>query len=186
MKRLLSVRKQADGFLKKYILTYDLGNGQTYDWEMVSPREITKAEDLVHGPNAVELIAHFPNGDLLMQREFRYPANRFCYSFPVGMIDPGETTEEAARRELYEETGVHALTIDRILPPGLFAAGLTDELTQVVHMTVDGELLAHPEDTEEIIPVRLSREEVRALLREEALSITHSALLVLDTWINGI
>jgi 8-oxo-dGTP pyrophosphatase MutT (NUDIX family) len=31
-----------------------------------------------------------------------------CWDFPKGQIEPGETKEETARRELYEETGLSA------------------------------------------------------------------------------
>ncbi|MBR0164597.1 MAG: NUDIX hydrolase [Lachnospiraceae bacterium] len=186
MKRLLSIEQQADGFLKKYRLRYDLGNGSRYDWEMVSPRLIKDAKDLHHGANAVEMVARFPDGDFLLQKEYRYPANRFIYSFPCGMIDPGESAEEAIRRELYEETGVSLLRIDRLLPPAFLAAGLTDEMMQIAHVTVDGVPEAHPDFCEEIIPMKLSKEEILHILQEDPLSINLSCLLVLDTFFNGL
>ena len=43
------------------------------------------------------------DGDILVCKEFRYPLNDFCYEFPAGLIDEGETPEEAAIRELKEE-----------------------------------------------------------------------------------
>lgn len=181
MKTLQSIEKNAGGFLKKYTMRYDLGNGKTYDWEMVSPRELKTASDIAAHPTAVEVIGRFENGDFLLIREFRYPVNRFCYSFPTGMIDQNETVEEAARRELLEETGAQIVSIDRILPHGCFAAGLCDEIIAPVYATVKGSLRGSSDPVEEIIPCRVSPAEIRTLLEEDDLSITLSCLLVLTT-----
>jgi ADP-ribose pyrophosphatase YjhB (NUDIX family) len=43
---------------------------------------------------------------LLVKR--RYAPSRGLYAFPGGRVEPGETLEAAARRELLEETGLHA------------------------------------------------------------------------------
>ena len=40
-----------------------------------------------------------------MQRQFRAPLDKVCIEIPAGLIDKGETPEEAAVRELREETG---------------------------------------------------------------------------------
>lgn len=181
MKLLKSITKNADGFLKKYTMRYDLGNGDTYDWEMVSPRDIKTASDIATSPTAVEVIGRFANGDFLLIREFRYPVNRFCYSFPTGMIDKHETVEAAAKRELFEETGARIVSIDRVLPPGHFAVGLCDEIIAPVYATVEGDLRGSTDPVEEIIPCRLSLHDIYALLEEDALSMTLSCLLVLTT-----
>lgn len=44
-------------------------------------------------------------------REYRYPVRSWQREIPGGFIDPGETPEEAARRELLEETGYLAKEI---------------------------------------------------------------------------
>ena len=181
MKTLLSIRKDADGFLKKYTMRYDIGNGNTYDWEMVSPREIQTASDIAAQPTAVEVIGRFSNGDFLLIREFRYPVNRFCYSFPTGMIDRHESIEEAAKRELFEETGARIVSVDRVLPPGHFAVGLCDEIIAPLYATVEGPLRGSTDPVEEIIPCRMSPADIRTLLEQHDLSITLSCLLVLTT-----
>lgn len=45
------------------------------------------------------------NGKILIQRRFRH-AEGMVYEFPGGAIDAGESPEQAARRELFEETGL--------------------------------------------------------------------------------
>jgi ADP-ribose pyrophosphatase len=41
----------------------------------------------------------------LIIKQFRPPLDSFCIEFPAGLVDEGETVEEAALRELKEETG---------------------------------------------------------------------------------
>ena len=43
---------------------------------------------------------------LLVKR--RFAPSRGLYAFPGGRVEPGESLEAAARRELYEETGLRA------------------------------------------------------------------------------
>ena len=40
-----------------------------------------------------------------MQKQYRPPIDKVIIEFPAGLIDAGETAEEAAVRELKEETG---------------------------------------------------------------------------------
>lgn len=44
---------------------------------------------------------------LVLQKQFRPPLNAICIEVPAGLVDEGETVEQCALRELYEETGYH-------------------------------------------------------------------------------
>ncbi len=45
------------------------------------------------------------DGKILIVRQFRPGPGHYTYDLPAGMIDPGDTPLETARKELLEETG---------------------------------------------------------------------------------
>ncbi|MGI9077999.1 MAG: NUDIX domain-containing protein [Gemmatimonadaceae bacterium] len=48
---------------------------------------------------------------ILLIRQYRYAAGGYLYEIPAGRLDPGEEPVECARRELREETGCTAETV---------------------------------------------------------------------------
>ncbi|HCJ50917.1 MAG: NUDIX hydrolase [Gallionellales bacterium CG_4_10_14_3_um_filter_54_96] len=61
-------------------------------------------EYIVH-PGAVAVLAMLDNGNLIMERQYRYPAQREFLEIPAGKIDHGEDSLLTGQRELLEETG---------------------------------------------------------------------------------
>lgn len=66
------------------------------------------------------------NPQVVLIRQFRHAADDFIYEVPAGRLDPGEAPEVCARRELAEETGYGASSIER-LTTIYTTPGFTDE-----------------------------------------------------------
>lgn len=59
-------------------------------------------------PDYSVIVAVTPEGEILFVRQYRPAVEQYTLELPSGHIDPGENPEEAARRELLEETGYKA------------------------------------------------------------------------------
>lgn len=63
----------------------------------------------------VNVLALTPEGEAVMVRQYRHGSGEITLEFPGGLVDPGETPEQAVARELLEETGFRA---EEIVPLG--------------------------------------------------------------------
>ena len=56
-------------------------------------------------PDWINIIAITVDGRMVFERQYRHGRGEVGYEIPAGVCEPGETPEQAARRELLEETG---------------------------------------------------------------------------------
>jgi ADP-ribose pyrophosphatase len=68
---------------------------------------VSQREYVVH-PGAVAVVPLLPNGNVVLERQFRYPLHQVFIELPAGKIDPGEDILITGQRELLEETGYEA------------------------------------------------------------------------------
>jgi ADP-ribose pyrophosphatase len=76
-------------------------------------------------------------GRMLLVKQFRLPAEQDLWELPAGRVDPGESSLDAAKRELREETGYAAKTWTKLASfwasPGYVAEKM--DIYQATHLT---------------------------------------------------
>ncbi len=102
-------------------------------------------------------------GSLVLVREYRAAVGRLDLGLPAGIIEPGETPEFAARRELREETGFIADTVTLLatLQP---SPGYIQGTCFVVTCTLSGERVGGGDEHEIAEVMEISRDEVLQLI----------------------
>jgi ADP-ribose pyrophosphatase len=89
------------------------------------PNGLERQKVIVHPSNAVAILP-LEGRQCKLIRQYRYAIDDYIFEAPAGALEQGEDPLEAARRELIEETGFTARTIE---PRGLIITtpGYTDE-----------------------------------------------------------
>ena len=90
---------------------------------------------------------------LIVTKEFRPAIGAYEYGFPAGIIDKNESLYDAARRELFEETGLNVDKLLLVSPQIYSSAGMTDESISMIFVTVVGEITNEHTEEGEIIEV---------------------------------
>ena len=170
MKFLGMEEKGGGRFLHRYDLRYELSDGKEKKYEIVSRKSgmSTLTELNASAPDAVVLIVTDSAGErLLLNREYRMAVGGWVYNFPAGLIDPGEDIETAARRELFEETGLHLDAILETFPLSFGAVGISNESNVCVLCRASGDFAPSTSAEEEIEAKWFTKAELRTLLQTE-------------------
>ena len=133
---------------------------------VIEPSGIEVTREVVRHSGAVVVLPIMDDGRIVLIRQYRYAVDRTMLEVPAGRLEPGEVPEDAARRELQEETGyyAHELTpLTSIFP----APGYTDEKMFLFRATRLELRESSPDEDESI--------EVVPMSRREALEILHRA-----------
>ncbi len=111
------------------------------------------------GASAVVPILDTGRGEekVLLIRQYRYAAEAFLYEVPAGRLDPGESPEHCAERELKEETGYTASEIN-YLTTIFTTPGFTDERIHlfIAHGLVPGASAREADEILDLHPVAFS------------------------------
>ena len=164
----------AGKFIDRYDIYYETAEGNEKVYEMISrDHALDTAEDPLarltrpHYDSVILLVTNEAEDRLLITKEFRMACGHWVYNFPAGLIDPGETPEEAARRELREETGLELVEITDVLDRSIAAIGFSNEKNVSIFGKARGTFKPSTSAEEEIEPGWYTKAEVRELLRSE-------------------
>ncbi len=70
--------------------------------------------EYIRHPGAVAILPFTASGDVVLERQYRYPNARDFIEIPAGKVEPGEDLLASAQRELLEETGYAASRWQRL------------------------------------------------------------------------
>jgi ADP-ribose pyrophosphatase len=113
--------------------------------------------DLVRHPGASAVVPFLDQNQILMIRQYRFATEGEIFEVPAGKLDPGETPEHCAERELLEETGYRAGRLEK-LGAIWTSPGFTDE---VIHLFAAFDLKKEeqqlePDEIIELVPMPLA------------------------------
>jgi ADP-ribose pyrophosphatase len=137
------------------------------------------ALDLVRHPGAAAIVPFLDKDRILMIRQYRFATGGEILEIPAGKLDPGETPETCAARELLEETGYRAGRLEK-LGAIWTSPGFTDE---VIHLYSAFDLEAaeqqlEPDEIIELVPMSL-REALETIRRSAIFDAKSATALLL-------
>lgn len=119
--------------------------------------------DIVHHSGGAAILPVDANGDVVLIRQWRYALGRTLLEAPAGRIEPGDDPAATAARELEEEAGFSAATIES-LGSILVAPGYTTERIYLFLATGLREVPVRPDEDERIEVVRMPFNEALRLI----------------------
>ena len=100
--------------------------------EVRLPTGRVTSREIVEHPGSVAIVAVTGDGNVLLLRQSHHAIGRTLLGIPAGTLEPGETPEACARRELPEETGYRAGRLTRLASYHT-SPGYTDERMTIFH-----------------------------------------------------
>lgn len=154
--------------------------------------EVTAADGAVHTreiirhPGAVVILPILADGRVALIRNYRIAVEEWLVELPAGTLEPNEDPREAAFRELTEETGFRARSMER-LTWFCSSPGILDER---MHLFLATGLEAGPtalEGGEEIEPLLTPWDEAMRMIRDGRIhdAKTLAGLLYYDAFRRG-
>lgn len=138
-------------------------------------------------PEFCNVIAITKDGRFLMERQYRHAQHFAGYEIPAGCVEPGEDPMEAAKRELYEETGYGNGTWSHFMTISPNAGACTNYSHTFLAIGVERVSEQHLEESEDIKIELMQPSEVIRMLRNDEF---HQALMAAPLWkyaaLNGL
>lgn len=126
-------------------------------------------------PDWVNVIAITDEGLFVMERQYRYGIDGTYYEIPAGTMEEGETPEQAARRELEEETGYTGGEWTPIMSASGNASTNSNMTHSFLAVGVKPNGRLHLDSTEDLDVELMTREQVYRLLLDDQIKQSQMA-----------
>lgn len=148
--------------------------------EVTNPRGNPGIYGVVHFKNrAVGVVPIDDEGHTWLVGQFRYTLGSYEWEIPEGGCPEGESTLDAARRELREETGLVAEDYRLLLDDLALSNSVSDERATIYVATGLSLGEAAPEETEELCVRRLPLSEAVAMVKRGEITDSISVIALL-------
>ena len=98
------------------------------------PNGATVELELIHHPGAAAVVPMKDDKTVLLIRQYRHAAGGYILEIPAGKLDSGEDPRDCAARELEEEIGFRASSLEPLIT-FFTTPGFTDEIIHVFKAT---------------------------------------------------
>jgi 8-oxo-dGTP pyrophosphatase MutT (NUDIX family) len=169
------------------------------EWELIESEKIfnrpwlTARRDHVKLPTGVEInefyVLEYPDfcnviaitkkGKYILERQYRHAQRLTALEIPAGCVEQGENPMDAAKRELYEETGYAGGEWYHLMTISPNAGACTNYSYSFVAVGVEKVSTQHLEKTEDIKIVLTDEEEVVRMLKNDEF---HQAMMAAPLW----
>jgi len=163
--------------------------GKVLDLSLSRFRSLAKGEvtiEIVHHNGGAAAIPLFEDGTIALVRQWRYPLARYSLEIAAGRIEPGDTPEQTAARELEEELGLRASNFRKLAEFNV-APGYCEERIYVYLATGLVRSVQKLDDDEEIESVQMPLADALELVRRGEIDDAKSVvgLLMASTTVLG-
>ncbi|MDA8017894.1 MAG: NUDIX hydrolase [Thermoanaerobaculia bacterium] len=167
-----------------------LGSGEPHDFNVFSVQRVDRRSPrtgrvgsyrVIHAPDWVNVVALTSDRNLVLVEQYRHGLDRVTLEVPGGMVDPGESSADAAARELAEETGYVGSAPE---PIGLVHPNPAIQTNRCTSWLIEDARHEHeprPDEGEHIQVVEVPLRDIEEHVRRGA--ITHSLVICAFYWL---